>query len=1767
MYIYNTIYLLHPFIEFYCTTMATTKKVNSKGKKLVVRKPKPTENTDETSSKVFRLFDFKTFDNVPSTITGDDSDNSSVDSGKKSSPKMIKNNRLFRIQMFGLNEKGESCLIYVDGYCPFFYVQVDAHWTNTTVYHFQEYLREQLKGYNKECLKSATLVEHDKLYEFTGNTKFKFVKLTFTNMDVFNKAKNLWFQMEKTPEGDIVIDEDGRKKRIYVPLEFMKTKLYLYESKIPPLLRYFHIHEISPSGWIQVSNYTIPSKKQLRSSCMYEYICTPNGVVPLPQKETLVPYKICSFDIEASSSHGDFPLPKKDYKRLVSQITDAFLVRIQKGDLQSSDKKRADQLLKQMIYAAFSIGTMENIDEVYPKVKHTKAHLKDKIQKLLSSSLDQIKKEIKDEQKEKGSRKNAKICSMFEKIADDAKSLMKIGANGGEQDNEDNGGGGGEMIGGFGSNIGDISEQPLYYGANKDKENIQAQQGNMSLTDVLLDNTYTRESKIQILNEYISQYPGFPELKGDEVTFIGSTFMKYGTSEPYKNHCIVVGSCDDIPNAEVVSVKTETTCLQEWTKMIRAEDPDIIIGYNIFGFDYAFMFQRAKELNIVEKFMDLSRIQGEKCYKENEKNEQSLEMTKNRLASGDYELHYPGISGRLQIDLLFYYRRDYNLSSYKLDDVAGNFIRDDIKGIEFGQENGCDITKLYSKNLAGLNVYDFIHIEITTFTVDYYMKGKKFQVQDIIYNVVIENHDNIANGKYNVIVLQGHYSDLNAKKQVLKWGMAKDDVSPQDIFRLSRGSSEDRAVVAKYCIQDCNLVQHLMKKTDVLTGYNEMARICNVPIRFLVFRGQGIKLTSYVAKVCREKNTLMPDLEHGKSDDGYEGAIVLAPKCAMYGENPVACNDYSSLYPSIAKAWNLSPNSKVWTKLYDNQNNLVRINDVVLAKCNPNQKAVLIKQTQLYDNLPEYRYIETSFDHFESVQTYTTNGKLGRKIKEKRGVKVCRWAQFPNGQEGIIPCIIGDLLKARKETRVKAESESDPFLANVLDKRQLGYKVTANSLYGQMGSSVSTFFEKDVAASITSIGRMMITYARRMVEEIYENLIYEKTDGNARISSVRTRSAYVYGDSVACYTPICVRIKNQIHIVSIESLAETFGNNHWVTCTEPGKQTKEYCELNGVESWTEKGWTNMHRVIRHKLASHKKIIRVLTHTGLVDVTDDHSLVKQNGEEISPKNVQLGTELLHHHIPEPCTNTLTSNISIEEARIMGFFFGDGSCGSYKCTSGKKSSWALNNSCIVTLEYYQTLCTKVYPSFTWKCLPTYESSGVYKLVPQCHEYGSIAKFVEKYRNMLYLFDAKKIPSGIINNSLEIRQAFFDGLYDADGDKDKHGYTRIDQKNQISASHICYLAQSLGWNTSINTRDDKPNVFRITMTKNTQRKNPCAIKKLNTIPYEGYVYDLTTANHHFAAGIGNMIVHNTDSVFFTFNLEDVKTGKPIRGKEALEWTIEIAQEAAHLCSLFLPPPMKLAYEKTLMSFILLSKKRYVGMLYETDPNKGKLKFMGLPLKRRDSCDYVKDVYGGILTILMKEPDNISKAIEFLNTMLKRLVEGNVSMEKLAITKSLRSNYKNPSQIAHRVLADRIGEREPGNKPKPGDRIKYVFVTNDDTKCLLGERIETPDYIIKNDIPLDYTYYITNQLMNPLQQLLSLAIEKIYEYKNKKPCDFREYRKNIDSLRNTCEGDLEMFMKKREKYCSSQVKLLLFDPFLTDLYNKKHGIQTLLQFYKKKA
>ena len=175
------------------------------------------------------------------------------------------------------------------------------------------------------------------------------------------------------------------------------------------------------------------------------------------------------------------------------------------------------------------------------------------------------------------------------------------------------------------------------------------------------------------------------------------------------------------------------------------------------------------ENDICEDFLKLSRIANKEVKKLDEVF--AIENTKVVLASGEYDLKYYAMEGRLQIDMYTYFRRDFNLASYKLDDVAGQFISDDIKKTALIYDSDGEAqTKLYSKNLTGLNVGDYIHIELCGFTSDYYDGGRKFQVLSICQE-----------DEFKVITIQGaHTFDKS-----IKWTMAKDDVTPQDIFRLT----------------------------------------------------------------------------------------------------------------------------------------------------------------------------------------------------------------------------------------------------------------------------------------------------------------------------------------------------------------------------------------------------------------------------------------------------------------------------------------------------------------------------------------------------------------------------------------------------------------------------------------------------------------------------------------------------------------------------------------------------------------------------------------------------------------------------------------------------------------------------------------------------------------------------------------------------------------------------------------------------------------------
>ena len=611
---------------------------------------------------VFRILDFNVYNAKDSAMESSDEEQNTY-----------KDSNSFMIQMFGVDESGKTYSVIAEGYKPFFYVMVNDKWTISMKEDFLTHLKEKMGKYYHDSITECKIIKRKKLYGFDGGKEHKFIFLEFANLNAFNKAKNFWYTNYQN--GHTLLP-NGYK--------FNNTDTKLYEANIPPLLRFFHIKDISPSGWVAVPKKQATENKgdMKRVNCNVDFTTNYKNIIPLNNKETRVPYKIMSFDIEASSSHGDFPVPIKTYKKLATNIIEYF--ESLKMDM---TKDLCKNILRRIILAAFGYEKMDQIDLVYPK-KHPGT--KPEVQRLCEVWLETQVRNLKSS--EVNPEANT-IESMFEKMGMD----------------ED-----------------DADYHKTHVKTYTDKK--------ATISDILCDKTFEREGKLLELNESLKKV--FPKLEGDKCTFIGSTFMSYGNQDPHFNHCIVLNTCSDMPieNSVVESYNTEKEVLLAWQKLVQRENPDIVIGYNIFGFDYEFMFRRAEENDCAEEFLKLSRNHDEVCGTPVKSEDgystgkYKIEESSLQLASGQHDLRFIKMNGRLQVDLYNFYRRETNLISYKLDYVAGNFIGDFIKEIEHADES---TTTIKTANMTGLLNGSYVHFEEIGHSVDYYADGAKYLVTDV----------------------------------------------------------------------------------------------------------------------------------------------------------------------------------------------------------------------------------------------------------------------------------------------------------------------------------------------------------------------------------------------------------------------------------------------------------------------------------------------------------------------------------------------------------------------------------------------------------------------------------------------------------------------------------------------------------------------------------------------------------------------------------------------------------------------------------------------------------------------------------------------------------------------------------------------------------------------------------------------------------------------------------------------------------------------------
>lgn len=886
------------------------------------------------------------------------------------------------------------------------------------------------------------------------------------------------------------------------------------------------------------------------------------------------------------------------------------------------------------------------------------------------------------------------------------------------------------------------------------------------------------------------------------------------------------------------------------------------------------------------------------------------EMKLASSAMGENLLRYWETPGRVHIDLMKDVQNNFNLTSYKLDSVSANFIRGGIDSIERLKGNKY---MLKCASINDINVDDYIHIELLkSFVSD--NVGRKYRVNKI-------------DEKNKILYIETDFDIHNELKILgegkLFWSQAKDDVGPKDIFRLQKGSPADRAIVAKYCVKDCRLCNLLINKLDVVTRSIEMANVCCIPMYFLFTRGQGIKLFSLCSKFYREFGYVFPVLKKPIVNPGsYEGAIVFDPIPSAIYES-LCVKDYSSLYPSCILHKNLSHE----TKIID----------------------------EAYDNLPGVEYYNAQFRENDGS------------IKYRRFAKV-------NNEYGVIPTILHTLLSERKRVKKIMKTEKDSFKKSILDGKQLALKLTANSLYGQLGAGTSPVRDRDIAACTTNTGREMLIFAKKYDEEFLPyimNGLYHARENKDSVTfnKILEQEVKNYPNNELALD-INKYLDNMKGIISLPVIK--YGDTDSVfTCFRYRGETKLLDKKSSVSLWK--------KIIEFG----GKLMGQFIPDDYLEIWDKNYLEFYNEKKIKKLTIPEGPEVPPH--PDHWKEILPTEI-----RILQFMK------EYVELMFLPWLWTL-----------QDLFLKEYNDLTY--LETKRAKG--------------KDFKYVYDEILHVKIFRK------------------------------GYSMIEMMRLV------------------------PDDF-------SENKKQHIVEMI-----QKFIKDTMMDNW-----IQPYWVYNKKLSKFNNCLKFYQGGYKITDKTCLDLSIDLGILSGELVKSRLPPPHDLEYEKTFWPYIILTKKRYVGNKYEFDKSKYKMNYMGIVLKRRDNSPIVKEVCDGIITRLLNERSP-EQARKFTKKCLKDMFKGKYDMKYFLTSKTLKlkESYKDWTRIAHVVLAERIGKRDPGNKPQSGDRIEYaaVCIENETKNTLQGDRIETPKFIKEMNLDIDYLFYMKNQIMTPATQFLELVIK----------------------------------------------------------------------------
>uniref|UniRef100_A0A8C0LXV5 DNA polymerase n=2 Tax=Canis lupus familiaris TaxID=9615 RepID=A0A8C0LXV5_CANLF len=219
--------------------------------------------------------------------------------------------------------------------------------------------------------------------------------------------------------------------------------------------------------------------------------------------------------------------------------------------------------------------------------------------------------------------------------------------------------------------------------------------------------------------------------------------------------------------------------------------------------------------------------------------------------------------------------------------------------------------------------------------------------------------------------------------------------------------------------------------------------------------------------------------------------------------------------------------------------------------------------------------------------------------------------------------------------------------------------------------------------------------------------------------------------------------------------------------------------------------------------------------------------------------------------------------------------------------------------------------------------------------------------------------------------------------------------------------------------------------------------------------------------------VVYGDTDSVMCRFGVSSVAEAMAL-GREAADWV------SGHF-----PPPIRLEFEKVYFPYLLISKKRYAGLLFSSRPDAhDRMDCKGLEAVRRDNCPLVANLVTASLRRLLIDRDPAG-AVAHAQDVISDLLCNRIDISQLVITKELtRAAADYAGKQAHVELAERMRKRDPGSAPSLGDRVPYVIIGA--AKGVAAYmKSEDPLFVLEHSLPIDTQYYLEQQLAKPLLRI----------------------------------------------------------------------------------